>query len=136
MYKSDFTNPARYDLNVKIRYQNIFREGASCRFNDTFGLGLGLDITNNLKVGYLYDLDISKNISSYFRGSHEFCIGFKFLKDKQRVGPRMSWWWLPVQSIPFRSWLLVNDLKKFSRSVLSCSLRFRGLDNNESRLTG
>lgn len=89
--KSDLANPVRYDLNAKIRYQTLGWIGASYRKDDAFGASLGLHITPSLSAGYMYEWGIDKRISSYSKGSHEICLGFRFLKDDEPVQPKLGW---------------------------------------------
>ena len=89
--KSDFTGPLRYDVSAKLRYQNLFWIGSSYRKNDALGAGFGLNITKNVLFGYLYEWGIDRHISAYSRGSHEICIGFRFLKENQSNEARMGW---------------------------------------------
>jgi Bacteroidetes-specific putative membrane protein len=88
--KTDFANPFRYDINARLRYQALGWIGASYRRDDALGASIGLNITPALSVGYMYEWGIDKRISSYSRGSHEFCLGFRFLKGANWQ-PKMGW---------------------------------------------
>lgn len=89
--KSDFASPLRYDISAKLRYQHLFWIGSSYRKGDALGAGLGLNITKNLSAGYLYEWGIGRHISAYSRGSHEICIGFRFLKNNEPNQAGMGW---------------------------------------------
>lgn len=89
--KSDFAAPVRYDLNARVRYQTLGFIGASYRKNDAFGLNLGLNITKSITAGYMYEWGIDRRISTYAKGNHEFCLGFRFLKADQSNRAKMGW---------------------------------------------
>jgi type IX secretion system PorP/SprF family membrane protein len=89
--KTDFAGPLRYDVSAKLRFQHLFWIGSTYRKDDALGTGLGLNITKNLSVGYLYEWGIDRHISAYSKGSHEICIGFRFLKENQPNETRMGW---------------------------------------------
>jgi type IX secretion system PorP/SprF family membrane protein len=88
--KSDFANPARFDIDAKFWYQNMLWFGTSYRKEDAFGAGVGLSITKSLSFGYMYEWGIAQRISAYSQGSHELCIGFKFLRDNQGIVSRLA----------------------------------------------
>lgn len=91
VFKSDFSNPARFDINARIRHEGLGWLGTTFRKDDCWGIGLGLDLGRSLSFGYLYEIGINKHISNYTKGSHEACIAFKFLKSNQSGRPKMSW---------------------------------------------
>ncbi|MDR0660072.1 MAG: type IX secretion system membrane protein PorP/SprF [Prevotellaceae bacterium] len=75
------------EVNAMTFYKKRFWAGASYRVNDKFesesvvGM-LGLYITDFLRVGYAYDLNVG-DIGSYSSGSHEIMLGFR-IKPKVR----------------------------------------------------
>jgi type IX secretion system PorP/SprF family membrane protein len=89
--KSDFADPVRYDVNARVRYQTLGFVGASYRKDDALGLNLGLNLTKSISVGYMYEWGIDKRISTYAKGNHEFCLGFRFLKANQSNQSKMGW---------------------------------------------
>lgn len=88
--KSDFANPLRYDVNARLRYQTLGWIGASYRKEDALGVSVGLNVTPAISAGYMYEWGIDKRISTYSRGSHEFCVGFRFLNGKPYQS-KMGW---------------------------------------------
>lgn len=99
LLKSNFAAPLRYDITAKWQYQHLFRIGASYRKNDALGTALGLNITKYLLVGYMYEWGIDRRISAYSKGSHEICVGFRFLKQNQPGETRMGWQQPPHQTL-------------------------------------
>jgi hypothetical protein len=89
--KSDFADAVRYDVNARLRYQNLLWIGTSYRKDDALGAGFGLNINKSLSFSYIYEWGVDRRISSYSKGSHEACIGFKFLKDNQSGAAKMAW---------------------------------------------
>jgi len=89
--KSDFTEPLRYDAIAKLRYKELFWIGSTYRKDDAWGAGLGLHVTPALSVGYLYEFGIDRHIAAYSRGSHEACIGYRFLKGDQAGVQKIGW---------------------------------------------
>jgi Bacteroidetes-specific putative membrane protein len=89
--KSDFANPLRYDINAKLRYKGLGWIGTTYRKDDSWGAGFGINLGRSLSFGYLYERGVDRHISSYSNGSHEACIGFKFLKGNQCNEPKMGW---------------------------------------------
>lgn len=75
------------EVNAMTFYKKRFWLGASYRVNDKIesesivGM-LGLYITDFLRLGYAYDLNVG-NIGSYSSGSHEIMLGFR-IKPKTR----------------------------------------------------
>jgi type IX secretion system PorP/SprF family membrane protein len=89
--KTDFAGPLRYDVSAKMQFQHLFWLGSTYRKDDALGTGFGLNITKNLLFGYLYEWGIGRQLSSYSKGSHEICIGFRFLRENQHGEARMGW---------------------------------------------
>ena len=74
--KYDGTIP-QVDINTNVLLQNKFWLGASYRLQDAIVILAGLEVTQNLKVGYAYDLTTS-DIKSYSSGTHEVMINYCF----------------------------------------------------------
>lgn len=89
--KSDFIEPVRFDFNAKARYRDVLWIGALCRMRETFGAGFGVNISRKLTLGYMYEWEINRYISSYSKGSHELCLGLRFIKEGQSSMPKMGW---------------------------------------------
>lgn len=89
--KSDFVNPSRYDITARVRFQNIGWLAGSYRKEDAIVGSFGLNISPKLALGYSYDWGINNKIASYSKGSHELCIGYRFLQNNQRSTPKMGW---------------------------------------------
>lgn len=65
------------DINTNVLLQNKFWLGATYRLQDAIVLLAGLEVTQNLKVGYSYDLTTS-DIKNYSSGTHEVMINYCF----------------------------------------------------------
>jgi type IX secretion system PorP/SprF family membrane protein len=76
MVKSDATS-TQVDINTNVQLQNKFWLGASYRLQDAIVILAGLEVTQNLKVGYAYDLTTS-DIKTYSSGTHELMINYCF----------------------------------------------------------
>ena len=69
------------EANLMAFYQKRYWLGAAYRVSEKFkgesvvGM-LGLYITDFLRLGYAYDLNVG-NIGSYSSGSHEIMLGFR-----------------------------------------------------------
>ncbi len=67
--------PVGFDLNAKFQYQDILWVGASYRYKDGFAGMLGININNNINIGYSYDIQTSQ-LNTVSKGTHEILIGF------------------------------------------------------------
>ncbi len=67
--------PLGVDINVKLQYQDLIWVGGSYRSQDGFAGMLGVNLNNNINIGYSYDVTTS-NLNSVSHGSHEFLVGF------------------------------------------------------------
>jgi type IX secretion system PorP/SprF family membrane protein len=94
--KSQYNNSTSIMPNVIYQYQNGFQElalgtyikygvftaGAWYRNRDAFILSIGVN-TGKFKVGYSYDVTVSKLNNGVSGGSHEISLGFNLnCKDK------------------------------------------------------
>jgi type IX secretion system PorP/SprF family membrane protein len=81
--KSDATS-TQADVNLTLLYNNTIWGGVSYRIDDSVILMAGMNITNDLKFGYSYDITTSA-ISIASSGSHElmlrYCFKIKNNKD-------------------------------------------------------
>ena len=87
--KSQYSNDAAILPNIIYQYQqgfmelmlgtyvkySIFTAGAWFRSKDAFILSLGID-TGTIKIGYSYDVTVSKINNGVSGGSHEVSLGF------------------------------------------------------------
>jgi type IX secretion system PorP/SprF family membrane protein len=94
--KSQYRNTTSIMPNVIYQYQNGFQElaigtyvkygafnaGAWYRNKDAFILSIGID-SGNFKLGYSYDITVSKLNNGVSGGSHEVSLGLRLnCKDK------------------------------------------------------
>ena len=74
--KSDF-NSAQIDINGTILYNNLVWAGVSYRLQDAAAIMVGLNLTDQLRFGYSYDIPLS-DIKAYTSGSHEILLKYCF----------------------------------------------------------
>jgi type IX secretion system PorP/SprF family membrane protein len=100
LIKEDFKGPTNVDLTALFLLADRLWVGGSYRTGvklwskpalesdleqlDAASILVQFNITNQLRIGYAYDLTISK-MASYQSGSHEISIGFLFPGKKARV---------------------------------------------------
>lgn len=73
------------DLNVTYMYKRMMWLGASYRMQDAIAPMLGYQAPFGLKVGYSYDVTLSK-IKGYSSGTHEIMLGYCFKpKNVERI---------------------------------------------------
>ena len=75
--------PPSIDLNAKLKYRDLLWAGASLRAFDSVVALFGVNLTENVSLGYSYDAGIS-GLAGYHWGSHEVLLGLK-LKKKPKV---------------------------------------------------
>ena len=68
---------AQYDFNMTVDYGDRFWGGMTYRVDDAVAMIVGLDITDNLKFGYAYDITVS-DLKSESSGSHEVMLRYSF----------------------------------------------------------
>ena len=73
--------PLTYDLNLRLRYQEVVWVGASYRNSGTVAAMLGLNIDNRFNVNYAYDYGIGA-VSDFRSGTHEIVLGFTLFKQQ------------------------------------------------------
>ena len=76
--------PVSFDLNGTFLFYDRLWLGAMYRLGDSFGGLFQLQVTNQVKIGYSYDLSISK-LSAYNRGTHEIMVNFDFNFGRDKV---------------------------------------------------
>ncbi len=82
--------PAEADLTASFILMKKLLLGAMFRSGDAFGALIGLDITDQLHVGYSYDYSYGLQTFKYNQGSHEIMLryDFVFFSKKQIHSPR------------------------------------------------
>ena len=58
--------------------------GAMIRFGDAFGGMMQYQVSDQLKVGYSYDIT-SSDLNSFNRGTHELLVSYDFYRKRRRV---------------------------------------------------
>ena len=67
--------PLTYDLNVRLRYEELLWIGASYRNTGTIAGMLGLNVNNRFNINYAYDYGVSA-VRDFRSGTHEIVLGF------------------------------------------------------------
>jgi type IX secretion system PorP/SprF family membrane protein len=83
--KSDGSS-TQLDVNLTYMYNNMIWLGASYRLQDAVAPMIGYVAPFGLKVGYSYDVTMSK-LNGYSSGTHEIMLGYCF---KPKVKPNVS----------------------------------------------
>lgn len=73
--------PLTYDLNLRLRYQEVVWVGASYRNSGTVAAMLGLNINNRFNINYAYDYGVGA-VSDFRSGTHEIVLGFTLFKQQ------------------------------------------------------
>ena len=76
--------PASLDVNGTFLFYDRLWVGAMLRVGDSFGGLFQLQVTNQIKFGYSYDLPINK-LGAYNNGTHELMISYDFNPRSGRV---------------------------------------------------
>lgn len=76
LVKSDFKS-LQYELGAALHYNERMWGSLGYRSNEALIFQVGAVIAGNVKLGYSYDLNLSK-ISGYQGGSHELMVGYQF----------------------------------------------------------
>jgi len=82
--------PITYDISLNALYANRFELGVSYRHQDAVAALAGFNITQDLKIGYSYDFNIS-DLNSFNNGSHEIVLIYIFDVlglQKRYISPR------------------------------------------------
>lgn len=82
--------PIQGDVTAAFILNKRVLLGAMIRTGDAYGVLLGVDITEQLHVGYSYDFSYGLKTLSYNQGSHEIVLRYDFLSasNKQIHSPR------------------------------------------------
>lgn len=76
--------PASFDLNTTLLFYDRLWLGTMFRIGDSFGGLFQLQVTNQIKIGYSYDLPVNK-LGAYNNGTHEFMVSYDFNPRRGRV---------------------------------------------------
>lgn len=79
--------PPQLDLNASFLFANTLWVGASYRTEKAIVLITEVNIAQNLRIGYSYDIWMNE-LQSYNKGSHEIRISFDFNVGKRILTPR------------------------------------------------
>lgn len=72
--------PMAVDVAANFDYREQFRFGLSYRWNAAVSVIAGINVTENIQVGYSYDY-LTNDLSKYSSGSHQFYLKYTFLKS-------------------------------------------------------
>jgi type IX secretion system PorP/SprF family membrane protein len=76
--------PVSFDLNGTFLFYDRLWIGAMYRLGDSFGGQFQIQVTNQVKVGYSYDLPISR-LGAYNKGTHEIMVSYDFNFGRGKV---------------------------------------------------
>lgn len=76
--------PLSIDLNSTFLFYDRLWIGAMYRLGDSFGGLFQLQVTNQVKIGYSYDLSTSR-LGAYNKGTHEIMVSYDFNFGRGRV---------------------------------------------------
>jgi len=71
--------PLETDLSALFEFDKKLMAGAMYRTGDAFGVLVGLNITDQLSLGYSFDFSTTNTTVKYNQGSHEIMIRYDFL---------------------------------------------------------
>lgn len=74
------------DLNVNAMFLNKFWLGGSYRLEDAIVLMAGVNVLQNLKIGYAFDITTS-DLKSYNDGTHEIMLNYCYKIAKKKLYP-------------------------------------------------
>jgi len=81
------SEPLIYDLNLRLKYNDMLWLGASYRNTQTVVAMAGITISNFITLGYSYDLGLAE-VNDFSSGIHEIGLGF-MLFNKNDANPYM-----------------------------------------------
>jgi type IX secretion system PorP/SprF family membrane protein len=79
--------PMIADLSLNALINDTFTLGVSYRWDDSFSGLAGFQVSDNLYVGYAYDLT-STNLNNYNSGTHEIMLRFELRSAGKILSPR------------------------------------------------
>ncbi len=78
------------DVNLNLKYKDLFWVGPYYRFNAAVGGMAGVNIGEHVRIGYAGEFPMS-TVSSYSKGTHELFVGFNFGKKTSGVVPSIRY---------------------------------------------
>lgn len=78
--------PVKFDVGLRLIYQDQFWLGGAYRHNDAFTALVGYLYKNYLMIGYSYDITTT-NLKKYSTGTHELMLGLRFSKQQSKHWP-------------------------------------------------
>ncbi|PHR68972.1 MAG: hypothetical protein COA67_11885 [Lutibacter sp.] len=81
MVKAAIGAPVSLDLSANALINDKFELGLSYRFDDSISAIFGLNISDDMRIGYAYDYTTS-NFGQFNSGSHEIMLLFDFNRKK------------------------------------------------------
>jgi type IX secretion system PorP/SprF family membrane protein len=79
--------PPQLDLNASFLFANILWLGVSYRTEKAISLITEINIAQNLRIGYSYDIWLNE-LKAYNKGSHEIRLSYDFNVSKRMLTPR------------------------------------------------
>jgi type IX secretion system PorP/SprF family membrane protein len=76
--------PVSVDINGTVLFYDRLWLGTMMRIGDAVGGLFQLQVTNQIKIGYSYDLPINR-LGAYSNGTHEFMISYDFNPRSGRI---------------------------------------------------
>ncbi len=78
--------PIEGDITANFIFYDKFWAGLMYRTGDAAGVLVGINITDQLSVGYSYDWSFTNSTGRYNAGSHEIMLRYDFIfKSKQKI---------------------------------------------------
>lgn len=91
MIKYVQNSPLQFDLNARLKYNNMAWVGISYRRQDATAILLGVIIGGRYEIGYSYDITTSK-IRTASWGTHEIIVGVNLTRRSGRVLCPSDFW--------------------------------------------
>ncbi len=82
--------PLTFDLNAKVRYQDMFWVGGSYRYQDAVVLLAGVTLFKKIDFSYAYDITTS-DVREFSSGSHEIVLGYRLPNHQHHRPPAQFW---------------------------------------------
>ncbi len=79
--------PVSIDVSANFLFNEKFAAGLAWRWDDSISALLGFQVTENLNIGFAYDLTTS-NYSNYNSGTYELMLRWEVFKERVMKSPR------------------------------------------------